>query len=147
MRIRAAARSCVVGLVVVTGALALGGPVTFRLWRDDGTCPACLCAKAVAATKTGTKASDFSGCLSGLKHSIDIVEVRIIAMRSGRALAVRAGASGQFSFKNVPNGDYVLLVTKDEKPLALRTIKVPLNAPIWLYVGPRPRPIIDGVEY
>jgi len=136
----ASRRRCGAVLVVCVCTLALVHPARGQvtLWKDVGKCPACLCAKAVARMKTGAKTSDFSGCFLGLDQSTDITRIRIIGVRSGKAFATRSDASGGFSFKNVPNAEYVLLATRDEKPLALRTIKVPLNTPILIDVKPVP---------
>jgi len=139
MRIGAATRSRVAGLLVVTATVALAGPIKRTTpWNNAGACPACLCSKAIAEVREGAKTSDFSGCLSGVDQLKGFIRVRIIPLRSGEASATRADTEGQFSFRNVRNGDYVLLVTEDEKPLALNMIRVPLNTPIWVDVEPRP---------
>jgi hypothetical protein len=67
------------------------------------------------------------GCILGADPSKGRIQVHILGVQSTDASSTSPNEAGQFFFKNVPNGDYVLLATQEAKPLGMTTIVLPLH--------------------
>jgi hypothetical protein len=72
-------------------------------------------------------------------------------VHANRIADIRTNGSGEFLFKDVPAGDYVLLATQGPKVLGLTTVRLPLStSPVLIDVGEGTRmniPIGRPVEY
>jgi hypothetical protein len=91
--------------------------------------------------------SDIAGCILGIDPSNDIIRIRMLNARSTALPTSRTNKKGQFSFKDVPDGDYVLIATQDQRILAMRAIRLPSDAPIVVDVEPFKTTGFRSVEY
>jgi len=67
---------------------------------------------------------------------------------SREVLNVKVNSLGEFSLKNIPAGEYVLLATQREKVLGMRTIRLPLGiSPVVIDAEPFRSTGYQRVEY
>jgi hypothetical protein len=138
MRIKARSNRRLTALIVCACVLTLAG--SFRAQatarKEALPCPGCVCVRAIADTTEDIDTFNIAGCILGADQTIESIRVRILGVRSTEVLTTRANTLGQFSFKNVPNGDYVLVATQGRKTLAMTTIRLPFSAPVVMDVEP-----------
>jgi hypothetical protein len=95
------------------------------------------CGWLAVRTESNPEASNFSGCIRGADQLAGPIRVQLQAAHTSKLAETKADKSGEFLFKNVSAGDYILLATQEEKVVAMRTIRVPLMiAPLVLDLGP-----------
>jgi hypothetical protein len=102
------------------------------------------CDKFIFQTETHHTSSKFSGCIRGADQSAGPVQIKIAGVHTGRIADTGANQSGEFLFRNVSAGDYVLFATQGAKALTLTTIQLPLKiSPLVVDV----RPLIGDTLY
>ena len=87
--------------------------------------------------KVRMKSSDLSGCLQGADQSGWPIRMRMTDLHSEKSFKVKVNSSGEFSFDDIPSGNYVLLATQGEKTIAFSTVRLPLQiSPILMDLDP-----------
>ena len=74
----------------------------------------------------GRLGPNLSGCITGVDQSKGPVRVRLADLRSSRVFKIKTGKFSEFSLNDVPDGEYVLLVTQGDHTIALRRLSLPL---------------------
>jgi hypothetical protein len=93
------------------------------------------------------EAPNLSGCVRGADQMAGPIRVRIAGVYSNKILDASVNKSGEFSFRNVPMGDYVLMATQRNRILGIRTIRTPLTmSPVVIEIGGS-RFRVQKVEY
>jgi hypothetical protein len=79
-----------------------------------------------------------SGCIRGFQKSSWPIRARLTSPQ-GKAIDIKVNSSGEFSFKNIPAGNYVLLLMRRDTILAMQPIKLPIEfAPLVVDLTPAP---------
>jgi len=67
----------------------------------------------------------FSGCIKGAEKGSGPIRVRLIDMYGNTLAHTGTDASGQFSFRRLPAGEYVLLALQGDQVLCVRSVGIP----------------------
>jgi hypothetical protein len=124
----AAVRAAALAVILAGGALAqtsganrLPGNVEWV----RGVEHAATCSWLAVKTESNPEASNFSGCIRGADQLAGPIRVQMQAAYAGQIAKTNADKSGEFFFKDVSAGDYILLATQKDKVVAMRAIRVP----------------------
>jgi hypothetical protein len=129
-----------VAIILAGGALAQT-PKASRLPRNVEWVRvvehATTCGWLAVRTESNPEASNFSGCIRGADQVAGPILVQMQAAYAGQIAETKADKSGEFLFKDVSPGAYVLLATQGHEVVAMRTIRVPsMITPLVLDLGP-----------
>jgi hypothetical protein len=106
------------------------------------------CENFVQPGEKHLRAEDISGCIRGFERSSWPIRARLTGLRSGAAISIRVNRLGEFSLKNIPTGNYVLLFTQRDKVLAVQQVRLPLETgPLVVDVAVFPQGPQQQIEY
>jgi hypothetical protein len=123
-------------LIVLTKSGPIPGPGLTALLHHVTTCD-----RFNSRTATKSQASNLSGCIRGAAKAKGAIRVQIQSADVSEHLSSAANEFGEFSFGDVPRGDYSVIATQGAKILAFRTIQIPLRMPLVMVITPH----ISGV--
>jgi hypothetical protein len=124
-------------VIVLTKSGPIPGPGPRALLHHVTTCD-----RFNSRPATNRQASSLSGCIRGAAKARGAIKVQIQSADVSKLLSTAANEFGEFSFGDVPGGDYSLLATQGAKVLAFRTIQIPLKMPLVMVITPH----ISGVD-
>jgi hypothetical protein len=137
---QAALMVAIVAVILAGGALAqtpkanrLPGNVEWMRVVEHAT----TCGWPAVRTDSNPEASNFSGCIRGADQLAGPIRVQMQAALTSKIAKTEADKSGEFLFRDVSPGAYVLLATQGHEVVAMRTIRLPLViTPLVLDLGP-----------
>jgi hypothetical protein len=98
-------------------------------------CEGCDCSRTTGEMKVTDGSSDIAGCVYSRFGKLTGVRVRMVPAHSDSSFGKSVSPSGHFAFMNVPNGQYVLVILKDEKTIGVNVVTVPSSFPITFEVS------------
>jgi hypothetical protein len=131
-------------LAMALALLITGSSVAQTPENDPVMCDKCVCGRTHTEVKGNAQESDVAGCLSAHNLSLEQIRVKMHGVGFASTFGAAVSKSGHFSFRNLPNGDYVLVVVGNGEIIGLRAVAVPSSFPVILEVSKRePNPRIE----
>jgi hypothetical protein len=123
---------CQAALVAITFTLSLIVTARAQTGSAPGNArpvpkPMFGCEKGFLEMDANPPASRIPGCIRGADQSAGPIGVRISSVHLNKILNEKVNSSGEFSFKNVAAGDYVLFALQRQRIIGLKIVRVPLR--------------------